>query len=211
MRFTLLVSLLMACSKPEEAPTPSAAAPVVATAEAPAPADAGPATTLPDAPLYDLPVALEDQDGRSVGLDVYRGHPVIVSMFYASCKAACPMLIARARGLESRLSPAAREALRFLFISFDPGRDGPERLRATAVEQGVDLSRWTLARPGEPDVRLLSGLLGVKFNRLSNGDFNHSSVLVLLDGDGRPVARMGSLAEDEGALVAGAERLVAGS
>lgn len=202
MGTTLLLGLLLSCGGADPAP---AAPPPAPPAAALAPEAAG--TTLPDAPLYDLPVALEDQDGAHISLDVFRGHPVIVSMFYASCKAACPMLIARARGLEGQLSPAAREALRFLFISFDPERDTPALLRHTATEQGVDPARWRLARPAEPDVRLLSALLGVKFNRLSNGDYNHSSVLVLLDREGRPVARMGSLAEDPSALVQHAERL----
>lgn len=205
MRSTLLLSLLLACSTP--APVPA----VPPSGPAPASAETGPTTTLPDASLYDLPVPLEDQDGQKIGLDVFRGQPVIVSMFYATCKAACPMLIARTRSVESALSPGARSALRFLFISFDPDRDTPEQLRATAAEQGLDRARWTLARPAPADVRLLSGLLGVKFNRLESGDFNHSSVLVLLGRDGRPVARVGSLAEDSGALVAGAERLAAGS
>ena len=123
------------------------------------------------------------------------------------CTSSPTGLAARTRAIEDQLSPTARAELRFLFISFDPERDTPERLRHAAVEQGLDLGRWTLARPAAPDVRLLSALLGVKFNRLANGDYNHSSVLVLVDRDGRPVARMGSLAEDSGPLLREAERL----
>lgn len=208
MRTTALISLCMAlcwagCGAPQPPPAPAPEA----SPELPAPAPPAAGTTLPDAPLYDLAVGLEDQEGAAISLDLYRGHPVILSMFYASCRAACPMLISRTRAIEDQLSPAARAELRFLFISFDPERDTPERLRHAAVEQGLDLGRWTLARPAAPDVRLLSALLGVKFNRLANGDYNHSSVLVLVDRDGRPVARMGSLAEDSGPLLREAERL----
>jgi hypothetical protein len=44
---------------------------------------------------------------------------------------------------------------------------------------------------------------------MSNGDFNHSSVLVLADRDGVPVARLGSLSDDPTAFLASAEALAA--
>ena len=43
--------------------------------------------------VYQLPVQLTDQANRVSGLDVFRGQPVLVSMFYASCPNACPTLI----------------------------------------------------------------------------------------------------------------------
>lgn len=196
----LLVGWL-GCASPSPAPPP---------AEPPAPAlpadDAGPA--LPDGSVYDYAAPLEDQDGRPVGLDVYRGGPAVLTMFYGTCKAACPMLVGKLKSVEAALSPEAREGLRVLMVSFDPERDTPAQLRATAAEQGLDLARWRLARPRPEDVRPISALLGVKFNRLTNGDFNHSSVLVLVDGDGRPVARLGTLSDDPAPLVAAAEALL---
>jgi protein SCO1/2 len=35
----------------------------------------------------------------------------------------------------------------------------------------------------------MASLLGVRYRALADGDFNHTSVLVLLDADGRIVAR----------------------
>ena len=73
---------------------------------------------------------LTDQDGKAHGLDVYRGHPVLVTMFYGSCPAACPLIIDTLRAIEKDLTPAQRADLRVLMISIDPERDTPEALKA---------------------------------------------------------------------------------
>lgn len=202
-----LLSLLLACAGPPEPDTTPEAPEAALTAVAPPP-EAG-APGMPDAPLYDLPLQLEDQDGQRVGLDVHRGHPTVFSMFYATCPAACPMLVAKIRELEGRLSPGAREDLRVLLVTFDPERDTPERLAALAADQHLDLRRWRLARTAPQDVRLLSAALAIPYTRLPDGEYNHGSVLVLTDREGRPVARLGSLAEDPTALLAAAEALAA--
>ena len=38
-------------------------------------------------------------------------------------------------------------------------------------------------------VRAIAGVLGVRYRVLADGEFNHTGVLVLLDADGRIVAR----------------------
>ena len=44
-------------------------------------------------------------------------------------------------------------------------------------------------RPEPKDLRSLAAVLGVKYRALADGEFNHTSVLVLLDADGRILAR----------------------
>ena len=38
-------------------------------------------------------------------------------------------------------------------------------------------------------MRAIAGVLGVRYRQLANGEFNHSSELILLDADGRILAR----------------------
>ena len=52
----------------------------------------------------------------------------------------------------------------------------------------LDAERWTLARTDERNVRSLAALLGVRYRALADGEFNHTSSLVLLDGEGRKLA-----------------------
>jgi protein SCO1/2 len=130
-----------------------------------------------------------DQRGRPVGLDVFRGHPVLISMFYATCPDACPLLIADVQRIERELTPRIRADLRIVLVSLDPERDTPDALRALARARHVDESRWRLLRAPEDTVREIAALLGVKYRRLPDGSFNHSSVITLLDPAGVILAR----------------------
>ena len=118
---------------------------------------AGPQAGDPPTSIYQLDAALTDQDGRARGLDVYRGHPVLVTMFYGSCPASCPLIIDTLRATEKDLTPAHRADLRVLMISIDPARDTPEALKALAGQRRIDTSRWTLARTDAATVRTHRG------------------------------------------------------
>jgi len=178
--------------------TPTQDTPPLASASASASASAA-HTTLPAsvpvtaAPIYDLEMTLVDQDGKSVGLDVYRGHPLIVSMFYATCPYACPTLISDIKRLERSLDPEAQRRVRVLLVSFDPDRDSPEALRALARQHGLDAKRYKLAQAPEGQVRELASVLGIKYRKLDNGAFNHSSVITVLDASGLPRAHVDGL------------------
>jgi protein SCO1/2 len=110
-------------------------------------------------------------------------------MFYTSCRMVCPLIIDTARGVDKALTPAEKTKLRVLFISMDSAVDTPRVLASTAKKRGLDMTRWTLARSDDNGVRKVAALLGVRYRRLANGEFNHTSALFLLDADGRILAR----------------------
>jgi len=166
----------------------AAAASGLATA-APPPPPATNATALPSDSIYQLPAMLTGQDGRSARLDARRGAPVLVSMFYTSCKFVCPMLIEALRDIESKLSAEEREHLSVLLVSIDPAHDSVEVLQRTAEERRVDGARWTLARTDAATVRKLAAVLGIQYRALPDGEFNHTTAVILVDADGRIVAR----------------------
>src|SRR5262249_44881171 len=78
----------------------------------------GAETDLPTDSLYHVQARLLTQSAKPIGFDVNRGHPTLVSMFYGSCPAACPMLITSMQVYESHLAPASRSRLRVLLVSF---------------------------------------------------------------------------------------------
>ncbi len=148
------------------------------------------ATSTEVAPsLYELQVPLGTSDGRAVNLDVHRGHPTLVSMFYASCHSACPLLVQRVKAFEDTLDAETRSGLRVLLVSLDPARDDPAALAAAAAEYGADPHRWVLATPPEDRVRELAAVLGLQYRPGEAGEIHRTSVLVLVDGDGRVLAR----------------------
>ncbi len=147
------------------------------------------AAPLPPESVLQLSNAYTDQSGSNFQLAARRGHVQLVGMFYTSCTYTCPLMIDSARRLDRALTPAQRNDLRVLLVSIDPARDSPAVLAAMAVKRKLDTSRWTLARTDDDGVRKLAALLGVRYRKLTNGDFNHTSGLILLDADGRILAR----------------------
>ena len=156
---------------------------------------------LPAAPatlgesLYQLEAELSDQDGHKIPLAFYAGHPVIISMFYAHCPNACPLLISKIQRIEDKLPPDVRAELRVLLVSFDPQSDTAAVLKGLATKQGVDERRWRFVRTQDSSIRDIAAVLGIKYRKLDDGNFNHSSVLTLLDRAGRLSSRLEGLAD----------------
>ena len=182
----LLLSLLLLCGPAALAGPKQSAAPAAHA-------------TLPAAPvndsgsLYQLQVRLEGGDAKTVALDTFRGQPVLVSLFYGRCPAACPMLIAQLKRIEAGLSPEARAHTRVLLVSLDPKEDTAQVLAALAQAHRLDPKRWLLARTQEAKVQELAAVLGVRYRKLASGIINHSTVVTLLDRAGNPVARVDGL------------------
>ena len=147
------------------------------------------APPLPRDSVYQLRVSLTDQQGRTRDWGARRGRPQLVSMFYTSCKYICPLIIDSAKGIEHALTPAERARLGILLISMDPARDTPAALKRVFDKRKLDARTWSLASPPAEQVRPVSGVLGIRWRALADGEFNHTSALVLLDADGRVVAR----------------------
>lgn len=146
-------------------------------------------TALPGTSLYHLDIVLTDQDGQDFALGDLRGKPVLVSMFYTSCRYICPLIIDSARGVEQALTDEERQGLRIVLVSLDPDRDDPAALKRIADRRKLDTTRWSLARTEAPSVRRLAAALGIRYRALADGEFNHTSQMVLLDREGRPLAQ----------------------
>ena len=144
---------------------------------------------LPGDSVLRLDDSFSDQRGREFKLAERRGRVQLVAMFYSSCPYACPLLIDSGKGVEHALTAPERAKLRLLYLSLDPKRDDTRALAALATKRKLDPARWTLARTDEAGVRRTAAVLGVRYRKLADGEFNHSSVLILLDGEGRIVAR----------------------
>ena len=147
------------------------------------------ASDLPGDSVYHLAHRLTAQDGQRFALIEHRGRPQLVSMFYTSCRFVCPLIIDSAKGVEHALTPAERERLDVVLISMDPARDDVAALQSVATKRRLDPEHWTLARPEPDQVRAFAAVLGVRYRALADGEFNHTSALVLLDADGRVLAR----------------------
>ena len=145
--------------------------------------------SLPADSVYQLPTRLTDQSGRTRAWSELRGKPQLVSMFYTSCQYICPLIVDSGKAVEKQLTPAQQARLNIVLISMDPARDTPAALSKVATQRRLPPQRWTLASPAPDEVRDIAGVLGIRYRLLADGEFNHSSALVLLDAEGRIVAR----------------------
>jgi protein SCO1/2 len=150
--------------------------------------------------IYNLDVQLTNQAGKSHGLDVYRGKPLLITMFYGSCPMACPLLIDTVRAVERSVPEAQRKELRVLMISIDPEHDTPAALAKLAQERHIDTSRWTLASTGDKAVRKIAALLNIQYRKLPNGGYNHSSVVTVLSPQGEIAAQSAVMGKADEAL-----------
>jgi protein SCO1 len=153
---------------------------------------------LPRNSVYQLDIAVTDQDGHTTRWRDSAGSssgPRIVSMFYIQCDYVCPMLFEAIRNIELQLPPAQRQRLQVGLITLDPIRDDSVALKKTAAQRGGDAARWRLYRTQPKDVRKLAGVLGVQYRQLNNGEFSHSTLIILLDAQGVELARTDSIAK----------------
>jgi protein SCO1/2 len=163
---------------------------------------AGPPPATPAQSLYQLEAPLTAQDGRAIGLDVFRGQPVLVTMFYAGCQATCPLIVETLRAVERQVEPPHRKDLRVLIITIDPEHDTAAVLATTARERSIDTSRWTLARTDTTHVRRIAAALGQQYRQLPDGQYSHSTLISVLDAEGVIVAQSDQLGRADEKLVA---------
>jgi protein SCO1/2 len=203
LRGTIVLLLVLAACGPrrgDRVPAPDLDPPS-APPSAPPAALAAPAAAEPPPSIYELPVRLRDAADQDIGLDVGRGHPVLISMFYASCPVACPVLIDEIGQIAAELPAAVQAELRIVLVSFDPDRDTPAALRELIAARRLD-DRWTVASASELDARTIAAVLGFKYRKLDSGEFFHGSTIIALDRDGRPLARTDTLRQRAALLAA---------
>ena len=169
------------------------------------------APPLPKDSIYQLDLPLTDSAGRTADWEQLRGTPRLVSMFYTSCQYICPLIVESGKAVERQLTPAQRAKLGVALISMDPARDTPAALKKVVGDRKIDASRWLLASPRSNDVRQVAAVLGIRYRQLADGEFNHTSALVLVDAQGRILARTETLgSKPDPAFVAAVRKATGG-
>jgi protein SCO1/2 len=133
--------------------------------------------------IYQLDSTWVSDAGKSVQLAALRGRPVVLAMFFASCEYACPMIVSDMKRLRDSLPEKARAETQFVLVSFDTARDTPAALEAYRARMALD-SGWTLLHGDDNAVQELAMILGVKYKQDARGQFSHSNLITVLDGNG---------------------------
>ncbi len=130
---------------------------------------------------------LNGSNGKPVSLSDYRGKIVILEFGYTFCEEVCPVTLARLTEVYRKLGVAAGD-IQLIYVTVDPERDSPERLRE---HLGV-FHPGFLGATGEPArleaVRKAYGVAAkrvVSKNRALPYAVDHSSSLYLIDREGK--------------------------
>ena len=154
-----------------------------------------------DRSLYQVGSVWTNDAARPVRLSSLKGRPQIVTMFFANCQYACPVLVHDMKRIEQALPENVRTNVGFVLVSFDSKRDTVDALHDYRTRNELNANRWTLLRGESDDVRELAALLGVNFKQGADGQFAHSNIITLLNADGEIVHRQTGLNGDVGQTV----------
>lgn len=158
-------------------------------------------TAMSDASLYQLGSVWTNQNGKDIELQSLRGKPRVVAMIFTNCVFACPRITSDMQSIETRLPAHLQGKVGFVLFSIDPERDTPKALTAFARKMNLDTSRWLLLRSEEGNVQEMAAVLGVKYKKETNGDFSHSNLITVLNGEGEIAYRQEGLnQEPQGAV-----------
>lgn len=144
------------------------------------------ATVLP-APS-DLPeFSLVDQNGATIGRDVFRDHWSLVFFGFTHCPDICPLTLQVLANARQQLAEAGQQPLpRIVLVSVDPERDAPEIMKQYVGYFGDDIVGIT----GKlEEIRKLTNGLGIFFekSRLDEDDYSvdHSAVVIVMNPQGQ--------------------------
>ncbi|HEX2861823.1 MAG TPA: SCO family protein [Lacunisphaera sp.] len=136
--------------------------------------------------LYQAEVPFATDAGHAFALGELRGRPVVLTMFFASCGYACPLLVSDIETIRRNLPADLRDQAALVLVSFDTVRDTPAALADYRAKRGLD-AQWTLLHGSADSVRELAALLGVKYQQTSDGMFSHSNLVTILNQEGEIV------------------------
>lgn len=156
--------------------------------------EAGPAVAPDYTPAtgttpFDLGIRVTRSDGAVVDLASLKGRPTIMTMFFASCPDVCPLLTEHIQQAEEAIPPDERDSLQVVMVSFDE-RDTPAVLDGYRTAHAIASPHWTVGTATPEASQRLGEVLGVRFQKLPNGSFNHSAMVALIAADGTVLARV---------------------
>ena len=131
--------------------------------------------------------SLDGSNGKKLSLRDHLGKVVIVEFGYTFCEEVCPITLARLTEVYKKLGGAANE-VQLIYVTVDPERDSPERLR----EHLAAFNPSFLGATGAPDALVaVQKAYGVVAKHVISGNpglpyaVDHSSSLYLVDRQGK--------------------------
>ena len=144
-------------------------------------------------PAVGGPFELIDGDGRTVTERDFHGRHMLVYFGFTFCPDVCPTTLFSASAALEEIGPALASKVRLVFVSIDPERDTPEVVKDYAAH----FHPGTVGLTGTPEqVATAARAFRIYYRKAApeeDGSYlvDHSSILFLMDGEGRYVTHFG--------------------
>jgi protein SCO1 len=122
--------------------------------------------------------ALRDQDGHRASLRQYRGHVVVLTFMYSTCRDTCPVTATTIRGA---LDDVGHD-VPTLAVSVDPAHDTPNSAERFLLAQGLSAGRMRFLLGSGAELQPIWKAYGI---RPQGKGFEHSAYVLVLDKRGR--------------------------
>lgn len=129
---------------------------------------------------------LTGTDGQALGLETFRGKPLVVSLVYTACSAICPATTQQLKSAVERARQAlGDDSFRMLTVGFDARNDTPGRMAAFAIDQNIaDDPSWRVASADQETLAALLDDVGFSYSAAAGG-FQHIVQTTIIDAEGR--------------------------
>ena len=130
---------------------------------------------------------LQGSNDAQVALSSYKGKVVVIAFGFSHCPKICPVTLGKLSQVWKDLGPEAND-LQMLFISVDPARDTPERLREWVTIFNPSFIGLTGTEQELGQVREIYGVVAKKAvseNEKLGYEVHHSSSLYVVDREGK--------------------------
>ncbi|MCO6495847.1 MAG: SCO family protein [Bacteroidetes bacterium] len=144
---------------------------------------------IPSDSIFNLNSVWQNQDGKSLYLKDLQGKTLVVVMIYTSCKAACPILVAKMKQIEKKIDRKYIDNVSLILVSIDPEIDTPERLKKFAKSNKMEDKQWIFLRSDELATQEFANVLSMKYKKIDPVDFSHSNIITVFNPNGKMVSQ----------------------
>jgi protein SCO1/2 len=130
-------------------------------------------------------IQLTDQNGRQFKLTDYRGKVILIFFGFTHCPDVCPMTLHRFKKVDEELKINNR--VKFVYITVDPERDTPERLKEYMETYGPNFIGLTGSKDALESIYTNYGVFTEKVEMPESAlgyTINHTSRIFVIDREG---------------------------
>ena len=139
---------------------------------------------MPETPIADF--ALEDHNGQPFKLSDHRGKVVVFFFGYTFCPDVCPLTLSTWKRVHDALQADAQQ-VKFVYVTVDPQRDTPEKLKTHLAVFSSDFIGLTGSPEVLSEVYAAFGVYAEKVNIAASAAgylMNHSTRMFVVDQNG---------------------------